>query len=361
MIEVLVTGGTGFVAQHIIEHLLQTGKYKVRATVRDPDNASKNSVLLSLPGASERLELVKADLLDEGSFDKACEGVTHILHTASPYVMEVKDPKKDLLDPAVNGTLNLLRSAAKSPSVTRVIVTSSIAAVTDEPENGVTYDESHWNERSSLTRLPYYFSKVQAEKAAFKFMEDTKPQFALATVNPSVVWGPERGPGINTSNKMLEDVVNGTYPMVMALDWPVVDVRDLALVHEAVMLAGEGRFLACAGSITMAEVCKIIHEFFPNMPTPTRDWTSGFCTSIVKATAFTQPSAIKSYLKNHLGKEFKISNAKSLTLPGVSYRPFRDTIRDTLVDLVNKGAVDKALKKKKLTHEEALSANPIKK
>lgn len=275
--------------------------------------------------------------------------------------MTVNDPKKDLLDPALNGTLNLLKSAAKSPSVTRVVVTSSIAAVTDEPETGVTYDESHWNERSSLTRLPYYFSKVQAEKAAFKFVEDTKPQFTLATVNPSIVWGPERGSGINTSNKMLEDVVNGTYPMVMALEWPVVDVRDLALVHEAVMLGGEGRFLACAGSITMADVCKIIRETFPNIPVPTRDWTSGFCTSIVKATAFTQPGAVKAYLKNHLGKGFKISNAKSLTLPGVSYRPFKETIIDTLTDLVNKGAVDKALKKKKLSHEEALSSSLVKK
>ncbi|KAF6140737.1 hypothetical protein GIB67_035164, partial [Kingdonia uniflora] len=125
---VCVTGASGYVASWLVKFLLERG-YTVKASVRDPNDPKKTVHLRSLPGASERLQLFKADLLEEGSFDSIVDGCEGVFHTASPFFHAVTDPQAQLIDPAVKGTLNVLGSCAKTPSVKRVIVTSSVAAV----------------------------------------------------------------------------------------------------------------------------------------------------------------------------------------------------------------------------------------
>ncbi|KAE8796920.1 Dihydroflavonol-4-reductase [Hordeum vulgare] len=124
---VCVTGASGYIASWLVKLLLHRG-YTVRATVRDTADPKKTLHLQALEGAKERLHLFKASLLEEGTFDAAIAGCDCVFHTASPFYHNVKDPKAELLDPAVNGTLNVLRSCKKA-SIKRVIVTSSMAAV----------------------------------------------------------------------------------------------------------------------------------------------------------------------------------------------------------------------------------------
>ncbi|KAK4278711.1 hypothetical protein QN277_016519 [Acacia crassicarpa] len=125
---VCVTGASGFIASWLVKLLLLRG-YTVKATVRDPNDSKKVQHLLELEGARERLSLMKADLLEEGSFDSAVEGCEGVFHTASPVSVDVKDPQTELIDPALKGTLNVLKSCAKSPSLKRVVLTSSIATM----------------------------------------------------------------------------------------------------------------------------------------------------------------------------------------------------------------------------------------
>ncbi|MCI27978.1 cinnamoyl-CoA reductase 1-like, partial [Trifolium medium] len=125
---VCVTGASGYIASWIVRFLLHRG-YTVKATVRDPNDPKKIDHLLKLDGAKERLKLFKANLLEEGSFDSVVEGCEGVFHTASPFYHDVKDPHTELIDPALKGTLNVLNSCAKSPSLKRVVLTSSIAAV----------------------------------------------------------------------------------------------------------------------------------------------------------------------------------------------------------------------------------------
>ena len=173
--------------------------------------------LESLPGAAERLELVEADLLQPSSFDAAVQGCTTVFHTASPYVIQVADPQRDLVDPAVNGTLAVLEACAKAAQVTRVVLTSSMAAVTDEPDDSRVLTEADWNEKSTLRRNPYYLSKTLAERAAWSFVEHERPAFNLVAMNPFVIMGPSLGPGLNVSNKIVADIVNGVYPGILSL------------------------------------------------------------------------------------------------------------------------------------------------
>ena len=149
MAPVLVTGATGFIASRIVERLLAAG-YRVRGTVRSLKKPGDVDRLRTLPSAAERLELVEADFTHIGSFDTPAAGCEAGIHTASPYVSTVNDPLTDLIGPALNGTRNVLAACAKTSTVRRVVVTSSMAAVTDEPDSDHTLTEADWNAKSSL-------------------------------------------------------------------------------------------------------------------------------------------------------------------------------------------------------------------
>lgn len=121
-----------------------------------------------------------------------------------------------------------MQACVKAGSVKRVVLTSSVAAVFDEPITGHVYTEKDWNETSSLKRNPYFYSKTLAERSAWDFVEKEKPSFELVVVNPGAVIGPSLVPALNTSNQILCDILTGIYPMIMSLSWGFVDVRDVA-------------------------------------------------------------------------------------------------------------------------------------
>ncbi len=328
-----ITGVTGFVAGHAAAALLARG-YHVRGTTRSLAKVEA-SRLNALPGAAERLSFVEADLLDEKAFDEAFAGAEFVLHMASPYSLEAKDPQRELVDPAVLGTLAVLRAAARTPSVKRVVLTSSMAAVTDEPDGRV-LTEADWNVKSSLDRNPYYFAKAEGERAAWAFMEREKPGFDLVVINPYLVIGPSLTPSLNTSNQIIVEALTGVFPAIMELSWGMVDVRDVALAH---VLAAEspqasGRYLCAAESVSMRRLIEILTPLAePGETLPTRGIDFPIASFFARFFAFTQPKGAASYMRTHLGRHARFDTSKIQRELGLTYRDVPGTIAETVADL----------------------------
>jgi len=202
-----------------------------------------------------KLSFYSANLIEDGSFDEAVKDATYVIHTASPYSLSSSDPQKELVDPAIKGTLSVLESCSKT-AVKRVVLTSSIAAITDSPDNEHIYTENDWNEQSSLSRNPYYYSKKIAEEKAWSFMKEKNPKFSLVVMNPFLITGPELNPeSLNTTTEMFVNIFNGKFPGIFSLGWGFVDVRDVAKAHVLAMKKedAEGRHLLCNQTIMMED------------------------------------------------------------------------------------------------------------
>jgi dihydroflavonol-4-reductase len=340
---VLVTGAGGFIASHIVSNVLAAG-YRVRGTVRDPSRTAKHQHLTRLPGASERLELVAADLLSPDSFDVPVSGCEIVLHTASPYRLDVEDPQRDLVDPAVNGTLSLLRTCARAGMVRRVVLTSSVAAITDRAD-GHLNTEADWNTHSSLTRNPYYFSKTLAEQAAWSFVDGREVGFDLVVVNPFTVIGPSLGPELNTSHGFLTGITNGRVPAVLSLEWPLVDVRDVARAHVLAMEnpGAHGRYIVAAGTRTMRQVVDLLRAngWADRYRLPSISLESGIGIALSRLVAAVQPSGTGDYLRNHLGGDMRFDNSKVRNELGLEFRDIDETILETMEDLEQWGHLGK--------------------
>ncbi|CAK8561592.1 unnamed protein product [Lathyrus sativus] len=267
---VCVTGASGFIASWIVKFLLQR-RYTVRATVRDPCVSKKVGHLINLDGAKERLQLFKADLLEEGSFDSAVEGCDGVFHTASPVRFVVDDPQAELIDPAVKGTLNVLKSCAKSPSVKRVVFTSSIAAVAfnSRPKNpGVIVDETWFSDpdfcRESGVWFGWYpLSKTLAEAAAWEFANKNK--IDMVVINPTMVAGPLLQPEVNESVQPILNLINGIPFPNNGYGW--VNVKDVADAHiRAYEIAStSGRYCLSEREIHLSELASILRDLYPTL------------------------------------------------------------------------------------------------
>jgi len=278
---ILVTGVSGFIASFVAQDLLEHG-YKVRGTVRSLSSKEKYSHLFDLEGAKEDLEIVEADLLKDGSFDKHAEGVYSIFHTASPFFLGKDiDPQTELVDPALKGTRNVLNAAYKNKdTIKRVVLTSSIAAIMGNKEGTPpVYSEDDWNTVSSLTVNPYSYSKTLAEKEAWKLVKEWQEDdgkdnvFDLVTINPSLVTGPilhakrVKKYGINELNTscdiirkyLIKGFNNEEKDKVMSVGdcFPLVDVRDVARAHRLGLEtpeAGNKRHICSAGNGFWSEI-----------------------------------------------------------------------------------------------------------
>ncbi|XP_078151960.1 phenylacetaldehyde reductase-like isoform X2 [Carex rostrata] len=226
---VCVTGGSGYIASWLVKLLLQRG-YTVRASVRDPSDPNKTEHLRALDGASERLHLYKANLLEEGSFDAAIAGCVGVFHTASPCLLNVNETnfQAELIDPAVKGTLNVLRSCVKASSVKRVVMTSSMASINyneraQSPD--VVVDETWFSDPDFCVRskLWYQLSKILAEEAACKFSKQTGVE--LVTINPGLVIGPLLQPTLNLSPSFIYNLINEVVQIIRKL-YPSIPVPE---------------------------------------------------------------------------------------------------------------------------------------
>jgi len=337
---VLLSGATGFIASHTIAALLAAG-HEVIGTVRRPDDQSATAHLRALPGA-ERLRLAGADLTTPGAFDACAAEADCVLHMASPFQMTVADPQRDLVGPAVAGTLSMLEACARSPRVRRVVLTSSMAAITDEPDPARVLTEADWNDRSSLTRNPYYYSKAEAERAAWAFHAREKPAWDLVVINPFIVIGPSLTGTVNESNKLFVDLLGGAYPMLMDLTWGFVDVRDVATAHLRALetTTAAGRYLCAGETRSMRAVVDFLrHNGYGGSRLPRLGLDNALGNRIAWLASWTQPRGIGTYLRSHLGRAVRYDNGKIRRELGVTFRPLDDSLRDTLADLVRWGHV----------------------
>ncbi|KAM3686448.1 hypothetical protein ACJW30_10G003600 [Castanea mollissima] len=312
---VCVTGASGYIASWLVKLLLQRG-YTVKATVRDPNDPRKVEHLLALDGAKERLHLFKADLLEEGSFDSVVDGCNGVFHTASPVINYSADPQTELIEPALKGTLNVLRSCAKGPSIKRVVITSSMAAVAFNGKPlapDVLIDETWFSDAAlcEKSKLWYALSKTLAEVAAWKFVKENA--IDMVTINPGFVIGPLLQPTLNTSVEPILKLVNGAKTFSNAT-YRWADVRDVANAH---ILAFEspsasGRYCLVGGVMHYYEVVKILHELFPDMNLPE-----------------------KSVDDNPFVPTYQVSKERAENL-GLNFTPVEVSLKDTVESLKEK-------------------------
>jgi dihydroflavonol-4-reductase len=332
---IAVTGASGYVAAHVVRELLARG-YRVRGSVRGDPAAERFAFLRALPGADARLELVAADLQEGGDWPRVVAGCAAVVHAASPFRIDVADPRRDLIDPAVEGTRHVLLAAAHA-GVRRVALTSSFAAVTDQPLPGKVFDESDWNTRSSAERNPYYASKAAAERAAWTLAERHGGGFEVVALNPALVLGPSLGPALSTSPRLVADVLAGAHPAVLPLNWLVVDVREVAHAHvEALERAdARGRYILAGAELTAAELVALLREagLGARYRLPRLALSGPVGTAIAKLAAATQPAGTRSFLRTHLGVPLRADGSRAERELGVRYRPLRETVLDTVADL----------------------------
>lgn len=268
---VCVSGAGGFIASHIVKQLLEKG-YTVRGTVRNAADKEKNAHLWNLPGASERLQLFSAELLQPNAFDEPVQGCFAVFHTASPLPnSKATDPEAEIIKPAVEGTLTMMRSCIKSPDLKVLVVTSSMAAIAPVPEPDVKSEE-HWSDpEGQKSRGSHYgASKTLAERAVWDFAKSEGAKFRICTICPTLVLGPMLQASPNATNLMLKNwLTNGRPNGVCPNDsWSFVDVRDCAAQHVAAMEleTASGRYMSLECSWHWNELNPLLQELYPAQP-----------------------------------------------------------------------------------------------
>ncbi|XP_010052463.2 anthocyanidin reductase ((2S)-flavan-3-ol-forming) [Eucalyptus grandis] len=277
-----VIGGTGFVASLLVKLLLEKG-YAVNTTVRDPDNQKKVCHLHELQNLGD-LKIFRADLTEESSFDAPIAGCDLVFHLATPVNFASKDPENDMIKPAIQGVLNVLKACAKAKTVKRVVMTSSAAAVSinNLQETGLVMDEKNWTDVEFLSSVKpptwgYPASKTLAEKAAWKFAEENN--IKLITVIPSLMAGRSLTLDVPSSVCLAmsllrgdEFLMNGLKGMQMLSgSISITHVEDVCRAH--IFLAekesASGRYICCAANTSVPELAKFLNKRYPQYKSPT--------------------------------------------------------------------------------------------
>ncbi|PKA51097.1 Tetraketide alpha-pyrone reductase 1 [Apostasia shenzhenica] len=272
--KVCVTGASGFLASRLIKRLLESG-YHVTGTVRDPENYMKTAHLWKLEGAKDRLQLLRADLLEEGSFDIAVQGCEGVFHTASPVIGPKFDSKAEILDPAIQGTLNVLRSCKKSPTLRRVVLTSSSSAarIRDDIDHGTQLDESSWSSLELCERLQLWYplAKILAEKAAWEFAKEN--DIDLVTVLPSFIIGPCMPHELSFTASNVLGLLRGESDKFSRHGrMGYIHIDDVACCHILVYedLTAQGRYLCSSTVLENHELAALVSKRYPGLPIPNR-------------------------------------------------------------------------------------------
>lgn len=314
---VLVTGGSGFIGAHLIIQLLQAG-YNVRTTVRSLARETEVRQMLRNGGveAGDRLNFAAADLTKDDGWPDAVAGCTYVHHVASPFPPTVPRHEDELIVPARDGALRVLK-AARDAGVKRVVLTSSFAAIGyGQPPQRAPFDETNWTNPNGDDVRAYVKSKTLAERAAWNFMNREGGGLELSVVNPVGVLGPVLGPDYSTSILLVQRLMDGAMPGCPRLYFGLVDVRDVADLHIRCMTnpAAQGeRFLALAGDfVSVAQIARMLKRRLG--PAAKRVPTLELPDFLVRMAARRDP-AVQQILPE-LGKRKNASNAKARTLLG---------------------------------------------
>lgn len=311
----LVTGGSGFVGVHAILQLLQQG-YKVKTTIRSLSR--KDEVIRMLQNgvisSFDQLEFIAADLTKDENWNEAVKACTYVLHIASPIFLALPKDENEMIRPAVDGTLRVLK-AARDAGVKRVVMTSNFGAVGYSHKNAdVAITETDWTDPNEKGLSSYNRSKVMAERAAWEFMQREGGALELSVINPVGIFGPSLGPDVSSGFELIKGMLDGTMKAIPKLTLNVIDVRDVADLHIRAMThpqANGQRFLALAGGkISLPEIAKLLKAKMPAISQKISDrvlpdW-------LVRIAALFDPKA--KAVASMLSASRNVSNEKARTL-----------------------------------------------
>jgi nucleoside-diphosphate-sugar epimerase len=343
MSTVLVTGGSGFIGSHAILQLLNAG-HRVRTSVRSLRREPDVRAMLKQGGADpgDRLSFFAADLEQDAGWAAAVAGCDYVLHVASPFPAGVPKSDDELIVPAREGALRVLR-VSRDAGVKRVVLTSSFAAIGyGHPPQEKPFDENDWTNPNGEGLTAYVKSKTLAERAAWDFISKEGRGLELSVVNPVVVFGPVLGPDYSTSVLLVQRLLDGAVPGCPKLDFGVVDVRDTVDLHIRAMThpAARGeRFLAVAGDfMSIREIAQTLkaHLGAAARKVPTRELPNW----LVRLAAIRDPT-VKQILPE-LGKTKNATNAKARRMLGWSPRSNQESILATAESLIKLGLVKTA-------------------
>ncbi|MFJ9778926.1 SDR family oxidoreductase [Amycolatopsis sp. NPDC101161] len=333
MAEVLVTGGSGYIGSWCVLALLADG-HTVRTTVRDLKKEPAMRAMLHAGGApgDAKLSVLRADLQEDAGWREAVEGCDYVLHVASPTLTSVPKNDDEMVVPARDGVLRVLR-AAREAGVKRVVLTSAFGAIgMGHPEKSRVFTEADWTDVDAGV-APYQKSKTLAEKAAWQFVAE-HGGVELAVVNPVGVLGPVLGPDYSPSLGLLRRMLDGELPALPKFGMGYVDVRDVADLHLRAMTdpaaAGE-RFLAISGhSLWVREIAAILRDRLGDRAAkvPTRElplWTARVLERVNPGLRVLGPQ---------LGRNYDATSEKARRVLGWSPRPIADTIVETAESLL---------------------------
>lgn len=331
---ILITGGTGYIGSWTVKYLLEDG-YCVRLTVRNKANNEKYKFLQDIAEHSKgSLEIWEADLLKLGSFDAAAKGADWLFHMASPFTLKFNDPQKELIDPALIGTENVLSAATKSKTISKVILTSSVAAVHGDNADMVAqglkeFDESHWNTTSSLHHQPYSYSKTLAEHKAWE-MSGNQTKWKLVVINPSFVIGPTLVKSSKSGSlDFMNDILSGKFKTgAPELYFGFVDVRDVAKAH---ILAAEdenaeGRHILAERTMSVMDMVQIIERNYPKRYKLPKMKAPKFLLYLIGGLFGITPK----FVKQNVGHPLNLNATKSKTALGLEYYPIQNSIVDMI-------------------------------
>jgi len=334
---VLVTGGTGFIAQHCILALLNRG-YRVRTTVRSLTREMEVRANLKRGGAEpgERLSFVTADLGMEQGWAEGAAGCAYVLHGASPTPTGSQTSEEEWIRPAVDGNLRVLR-AARDAGVRRVVLTSAFGAIcAGHGPMGRPFTETDWSDLQAPDVWPYQKSKTLSEQAAWDFVAREGRGLELSAINPVVVLGPVFGPDYSHSIRLIKSMLNGQ-PGNPRLNCGFVDVRDVADLHVRAMTSAAARgerFLAIAGeSMWLTDVAKVLKARLGAAADKVS--TRTLSDEQVRQGAVTDP-ALRGAVPL-LGLELNATSEKAMRLLGWRPRPREEAIVAAAESLVRLG------------------------
>lgn len=337
---VLVTGGSGYIASWIVRYLLEDGR-RVRATVRNPDKPKGLEHLHALdrqhPG---QLTLHRADLLEPGSFGAAIDGCELVIHTASPFLMgHIRDPREQLIRPALEGTRNVLAGVNQTDSVQRVVLTSSLVAIYGDNADMLGKDcftEADWNTTSTVDHQPYSYSKTVAEREAWA-IQGAQQRWDLVTIHPGLVLGPALTTA-SASGSMT--TMHHFVDLSMAVGAPAlrmgtVDVRDVARAHIAAGFtpAAHGRYVANSQVVSMLDLSRALRRHFgPRLAFPTRELPKFMIKLAAPFVGLT-----RSFVDRNVGWPLCFDASRTAAELGIAFRPAAESVVEHFQQMIDDG------------------------
>ena len=333
-----VTGASGFIGSHVVANLLARGR-KVRATVRDAGDPIRVDHLKGLEIAEGgRLEIVEMDLFDESSVHAAIAGCTDLIHTAAAVRISAKDPQRQIVDPSVVGTQNVISAIDAAGTVERFVHTSSTAAIRPMKwKDGQTLTTETWADDATLEDNPYGLAKVLAERIVREWHSDGgdgKPR--MVTIHPSVVFGPSMSKiHLRGSLSFLDALVKRKVPLLIPIQINIVDVRDVAEAHVRGLTMGEnaGRYLTVSGDMQFSEISRVLREGYPSLKTPR--FTVPYLVALLAGPLFDK-RITRSWARQHLRRKLFWDATPAERELGMTWKGARESILDSVPGMLEK-------------------------